>query len=172
MQQFTIQSEKIRDKLTTLLHSQNVGGIGVELTGSTQIIPIVDLTEIAEGSDLRQDLQSALSLSSCTAFNVVNAATTIVNTTGTFRVFGVAFVGASSSAAQCTISVTDGTTTKVLYTAQGVSSSQVQARDQQFDFLVKVGAGESIIATTNSTIFRLDGVTRQIADLSGNLVNP
>ena len=58
-QQFTIQSEAIRDKLNSLLPSQGVGAIGVELTGSTQIIPIVDLTEIAEGSALRQDLQRA-----------------------------------------------------------------------------------------------------------------
>ena len=172
MQQFTIQSEKIRDKLNNLLPSQNVGGIGVELTGSTQIIPIVDLTEIAEGSNLREDLQKALSLSSVTAFQINNASTTIINTTGTFRIFGTAFIGAHSSAASCTFSVTDGTTTKVLYTVKGISSSQVQASTESYDFLVKLAAGESIIATSTSTIFELNGITRQIADLSGNLVNP
>ena len=48
----------------------------------TQIIPIVDLTESAEGSILRQDLQTSLSLTSVTAFSVSNTTTTLVNTTG------------------------------------------------------------------------------------------
>ena len=61
MQSFRVESEKIRDKLNNLLPSQNRGAIGVELSGSTQIVPIVDLTEIAEGSALRQDLQRSLS---------------------------------------------------------------------------------------------------------------
>ena len=34
-QQFTIQSESLRDKLNSLLPSQNLGSIGVELTGKS-----------------------------------------------------------------------------------------------------------------------------------------
>ena len=80
MQQFRIESEKIRDKLNQLLPSQANGAIGVDLSGSTQIIPIVDLTEIAEGGVARADLQTAMSLTSNTAFNVVNTTTTLINT--------------------------------------------------------------------------------------------
>ena len=59
-QEFEIFSESIRDKLNTLLPAQNVNSIGVELTGSTQIIPIVDLTEVAEGLNLLLLLLSQL----------------------------------------------------------------------------------------------------------------
>ena len=87
-QQFRVDSEKLRDKLNGLLPSQNKGSIGVDLTGSTTIIPIVDLTETAEGSDVRQDLQTAFSLTSATVFEVNNTTSTILNTTGYYRIFG------------------------------------------------------------------------------------
>ena len=41
-----------------------------------------------------------------------------------------------------------------------------------YDFLVKLEAGDSITATTTASSYILTGVTRQIADLQGNLVNP
>lgn len=165
MQQFTIQSEKIRDKLNNLLPSQNVGGIGVELTGSTQVIPIVDLTEIAEGSNLRQDLQTSLSLISCTAFNVNNTTTTVINTTGYFRVFGVAyFLGTGN----INFRLTDGTTTK-LFKGYGASST---TPNNNFDFNVFLQAGDSMTIEASSGAANCIGNTRQLADLSGNLVNP
>ena len=171
-QEFTIKSEDIENKINQLLPSQGGFQAGVDFSASTMVIPIVDLTETAEGSSLREDLQKAFSLTSTTAFQVNNATTTLVNTTGTFRVFGTAFIGAHSSAASCTFSITDGTTTKVLYTAKGISTSQVQASTESYDFLVKLEAGDSLVGATTSTIFELNGVTRQIADLAGNLVNP
>ena len=41
-----------------------------------------------------------------------------------------------------------------------------------FDFLVKLEAGNSVTATSNRANNFLIGVTRQIADLEGNLTNP
>ena len=81
-QQFRIESEDLRDKLNRLLPSQNRGSIGVDLSGSTTIIPIVDLTETAEGSNLRQDLQTSFSLTNITHTSVSGATSTLVNTTG------------------------------------------------------------------------------------------
>ena len=59
--------------------AQGGAGAGFDLSASTQIIPIIDLTESAEGSGLRQDLQSSFSLSSITEFSVNNTTTTLVN---------------------------------------------------------------------------------------------
>ena len=87
-QEFIINSTALEDKINQLLPSQGGKQAGVDLSASTQIIPIVDLTESAEGSNFRQDLQTALSLTSCTAFSVTNTTTTIINTTGYFRIFG------------------------------------------------------------------------------------
>jgi hypothetical protein len=138
------------------------------------VIPIVDLTESAEGSQLRVDLQSSFSLITSTSFNVNNATTTIINTTGFFRIFGKASTFTSGSGDACTISITDGTTTKVLLdTRLFVQYSAVgNGGTTDFDFIVKLEAGDSIVATSGSTSLSLIGVTRQLADLSGNLVNP
>jgi len=166
MQQFTIQSEKIRDKLNTLLPSQNVGGIGVELTGSTQIIPIVDLTEVATGSNIREDLQTSFSLTSTTAVFIQNTTTTIINTTGYYRVFGTASHAGSGF---IQLQLSDGVTTKVLLQYLG---SVGLLDNKLFDFIVFLAAGDSLLGQTNSTDANLQVASRQIADLSGNLVNP
>jgi len=167
-QQFTIQSEAIRDKLNTLLPSQGLGSIGVELTGSTQIIPIVDLTEIAEGSNLREDLQQALSLASASVFDVSNTTTTIVNTTGYWRVTLVSSCGGSPTVRNSII-MTDGTTTKQMWEhlMNGTGNSCLNV-----DYTFFVPAGVSLQVKSDSSGCTMAGSVRQIADLSGNLINP
>jgi len=171
MQQFTIQSEKIRDKLNSLLPSQNVGSIGVELTGSTQIVPIVDLTEIAEGSSLRQDLQTALDFA--TDFNsVANTTTTLVTTTGFYRVFGVSNIGNLATGTN-TLFLDDGSSTKTLFQdSTNDNSVNRPTTCTTFDFITFLSAGISLKGTSNGTAVILNVGTRQVADLSGNLTNP
>ena len=172
-QQFTIQSESIRDKLNSLLPSQNLGSIGVELTGSTQIVPIVDLTEVAERSSLRQDLQTAFSHNVTTAHNLTNATTTtLVNTTGYYRVFGTAsgYELPSATDPVCQIRLNDGTTDKIVYALQ-LNTTTAQVIFGDFDFNVFLSAGDSLVANTQAN-GSLRIATRQIADLSGNLTNP
>ena len=45
-QEFTINSTKLEDKINQLFPRQGGFGAGVDLSASTQIIPIVDLTEV------------------------------------------------------------------------------------------------------------------------------
>ena len=77
-QEFIIKSPDIESKINQLLPSQGGFGAGVDFSASTTVIPIVDLTETAEGSNLRVDLQSALSLASITHNTVDNTTTTLV----------------------------------------------------------------------------------------------
>ena len=70
MQQFRVNSTTIEDKFNSLLPSQGGQGAGVDLSASTMVIPIIDLTESAEGSTLREDLQSSFSLTSANAFDI------------------------------------------------------------------------------------------------------
>lgn len=164
-QQFRIESQSLRDQLNKLLPSQNRGGIGVDLTGSTTVIPIIDLTETAEGSSPRVDLQSALSHATVTTFSVNNTTTDIVTTTGYFRVFG----NTSGGNSQGSIILTDGTTAKTLYILQSSTGSFIS---DNFDFIVKLEAGDTLQAKSLSTGAYIAGCTRQLADLSGNLTNP
>ena len=172
-QEFTINSQKIEDKINALLPSQGGFGAGIDFSASTMIIPIIDLTESAEGSALRQDLQKSLSLTSITSFAVLNTTTTIVSTTGYYRVFGVfSGEGSSSGTGVASFSVTDGTTTKIL-TSYVLSAGLANERTvTPFDFIVFLPAGDSLLAITNSSSLELNGLTRQLADISGTLVNP
>lgn len=172
-QEFTIKSETIESKINQLLPSQGGYGAGVDFSASTVVIPIVDLTETAEGSVLRQDLQTSLSFTSATAFEVQNTTSTLVNTTGYYKVFG-AFSAISSSSALGigTFSLTDGLSTKKLINFYSPANATVNRSLESFNFIVFLEAGDSLTATSSSTSVRLSGTTRQIADISGNLVNP
>ena len=167
-QEFTINSTAIEDKINQLLPSQGGFGAGIDFSASTMVIPIVDLTESAEGSGLRIDLQSALSHTQITSFSVNNATNTvIVNTTGYFRVFGDSTTNGNTGSS---LNLFDGTTSKNIIAFNGFTSGNFS--NDTFDFIVKIDAGESLRATAANANAIITGSTRQIADLAGNLVNP
>lgn len=171
-QEFTIKSENIESKINQLLPSQGGFGAGVDFSASTMVVPIVDLTETAEGSALRQDLQSALSLTSVTSFSVQNATTTIINTTGYFRIFGAyASITDSGDTSFGGFAITDGLTTKNLIRFKNNQSATINKVEQIYDFIVFLEAGDSVVCFADNSKCQLDGCTRQIADISGNLVN-
>ena len=166
-QEFFVKSADLESKVRQLLPSQGGLGAGFDLSASTQIVPIVDLTESAEGSDVRADLQTALSLNACTSYIVNNATTTLVSNTGYFRVFGTALSTASTG---LKFEVTDGVTTKRLREFQFPTGTNPIALS--YDFVVFLEAGHSLVAFSGATTATLNGTTRQIADIDGNLVNP
>lgn len=165
-QEFVIKSTLLEDKINQLLPSQGGAAAGVDLSASTTIIPIIDLTESAEGSVLREDLQKSLSLTSVTHTSTVNATNAIINTTGYYRIFGSMYLpGAGTS----NISLTDGFSTKVLLVNYGLAGF---LDVKQFDFIVYLPAGVTCNAYSSSASIILSTTTRQIADIDGNLVNP
>jgi len=171
-QEFTINSTAIESKINQLLPSQGGFGAGVDFSASTMVIPIVDLTETAEGSDVRQDLQTALSHTGITTYSIANATTTVLNTTGYFRFFGNAQINTTSVTSNINIVLNDGATSKSIYFLQGISGSANTFVTENFDFIVYLRAGDSVIISTTSTLTRVNGSFRQIADIDGNLVNP
>ena len=172
-QEFTIKSPDIEDKINQLLPSQGGAGAGIDFSASTMVIPVVDLTETAEGSALRQDLQTSFSLTSITAFDITNTTSTIVNTTGYYRVFGTFnFRNDGSGGIVADLSLTDGITTKKILELNTLASLSNDFEHSLFDFIVKINAGESLTGTTDSTNANISGNTRQIADINGNLTNP
>lgn len=173
-QEFTINSADIESKINQLLPSQGGFGAGVDFSASTMVIPIVDLTETAEGSALRQDLQSSFGLTSISTFGVTNTTTAIVTTTGYFRCYGVCNLNSDAGSQKSgTFQLTDGTTTKRIIKFDTLGTQTTQANHQTlFDFIVYIGAGDSLQAVSDSAGCSLEGNTRQLADLQGNLINP
>ena len=171
-QEFFINSEELETKIRQLLPSQGGKGAGFDLSASTQIVPIIDLTESAEGSNVRADLQKALSFATTTAFNVSNGNSDVITNTGTFRIFGTVYAKDSSNASGLIDLVDASGTTKTMYKAQTLTSSPTTPIVNAFDFLVKLEAGEKVNISANASTIIFTGVTRQIADLEGNLTNP
>lgn len=165
-QEFVIKSQQIEDKINQLLPSQGGFQAGVDFSASTTVIPIVDLTETAEGSALRQDLQTAFSLNSVTRSSAFNNTVTAVNTTGYYRCLGVAY---GSGAGDCIIKVTDGITSKDL--VQYTFNSNIND-NYTTEFIVFLEAGDSLQIQSTSTSVVMYLTTRQLADINGNLTNP
>lgn len=172
-QEFVIKSQNLEDKINQLLPSQGGFQPGVDLSASTMVIPIVDLTETAEGSSLRQDLQTSISFNAATAFEVNDAATTIINTTGYWRLTGgVVFDATGTPPQNAKIIINDGTTDKTVWSyIEPAAVTGVQNYSTNVDYTFFLTAGDSLIVSTSSNV-NFSGSVRQIADLQGNLVNP
>ena len=166
----SVTSEALQLKLRQLLPSQQ--GFGTDLSASDTIIPVIDLTAAAEGSDVPSFLQTALAFGSQTAFNVGNATTDVITTTGFYRIVGSASiqpVGSGSKAVS--INATDGATTKKIWMFDVAANSSVGTLALSFDLFVFVATGESIqVQGSGNTVTA--GSTRQIADVNGTLVQP
>ena len=167
----TVTSEALQLKIRQLLPSQQ--GFGTDLSASDTIIPIIDLTGAAEGSNVPELLQTALGIGA-SHNQVANTTTTIVNTTGFFRVFGNITWRGSATNEEGQINVTDGVTTTTLYELNilGSGSADVAEQATQYDFVVFLAAGESITVVSSNAVVVFNVTTRQIADINGSLVNP
>lgn len=174
-QEFVIKSTTLEDKINQLLPSQGGAQAGVDLSASTTIVPIIDLTESAEGSNLRVDLQSAISFTTATSFDVSNTSTTVINTTGYWRIFGGAAFDAGSNAGVALTGnfvINDGTTDKLINSISLVGKADGSIFGSFFDFVIKLEAGHSFRISSSDPDVKLRGSVRQLADLSGNLINP
>ena len=169
-QEFIIKSQTLEDKVNQLLPSQGGFQAGVDLSASTTIIPIIDLTESASGNILRQDLQTALTHSNVTNYSITNTTSTIVSTTGFYRVFGSSSVLTNNSATRsCKIFINDGATSKQVYQHVVLDTGFDANTVLLYDFIVKLEAGDTLqgICTLKCN---LEGAVLQIADLQGNIV--
>lgn len=136
------------------------------------IVPIIDLTSAAEGSSVPQYLQTALAFGSQTAFDVNNTTATIVNTTGFYRIFGVAQMYTSTGTTRSgSFSLTDGISSKKIYEIDQLSAGTQDAEQNFYDFVVFLASGESLTCTTTQNCSFV-GSSRQVATNNGVLVNP
>ena len=166
-QEYFINSQDLENKIRQLLPSQGGAGAGFDLSASTQIIPVIDVTESAEGSEVRSDLQLALSHKTITFTpSISNTQTTIINNTGYYEVLATASMTGAGSA---DFSLFDGATEKIITRVFGAASVSFI---KQFKFVVFIPAGGSCLARSTANPINIDVTTRQIADIDGNLTDP
>lgn len=171
-QEYFINSDQLEQKVRELLPSQGGAGAGFDLSASTQIIPVINLTESAEGSNLRQDLQTALDFASA-SFDIVGTTSTLITNTGFFRVIGtVTGRGGNATDRNSRFFIDDGSTEKDVWSFNfdGISAESYMVAS--FDFVVFLRAGDSFKGQSPASDVQFGGSTRQIASIDGSLTNP
>lgn len=165
-----VTSESLQAKIRQLLPSQQ--GFGEDLQAQNVIVPIIDLTETAEGSVLRSDLQTALN----TANDVKiadNGAQTLATTAGFYRVDYVANLHINNSTSGFVkLVINDGLADNNIWFYQFNTVNAVASNAINGDLIVYLRSGDTLGSFSSVTDATLTTSTRQIADISGNLINP
>lgn len=170
----TITSEALEATYRSYTPSQS--GFTEDLMASNTIIPIVDLTATAAGTQTPQNLQTAWdSTTGHTRQSATATTTAIITGTGFWQIDLVAvWQPNGSNVPAITVQIDDGTVTKIpvwqcSYAITGASTSIASAEQKFVVFLRSTDNLEIYTASTNAVI---DIWYRQIADLNGVLVNP
>lgn len=151
---------------------------GRDLHVSDVILPIVDFSATAGvSSGLNINLQEAFD-HSITSFDVQNTTTTIINTPGFWKIlFNVAYsYGFNSSFDNSGIIISDGSTDKFLTkfnnSGSGFNQQNGVVLTYSPNYLTVYLRTDDLIKITASQSTNIMGSCRQIADVSGTLVNP
>ena len=166
-----ITSEALQATMRRLLPSQQ--GFGEDLQASNVILPVIDVTPTAEGSQLAPALQNALSFGSATAFRSQNSTATIANSPGFYRVFGSATLLQANPAANLFLNISDGASSKTLWGLDSDTSPNVEVFAAiNFDFTIFLDTNITLTMVSNNIRATAVGSSYQVADRYGNLSNP
>jgi hypothetical protein len=119
----SITSEALQAEVRRLLPSQR--GFGNDLEAQNVIVPIVDLTPTAEGSALREDLQTAVSFDNVTTEERIGAGSHLLSQTPGFYKYQAILSGSKTTGSNTSIKIqlTEGPTVKNLHTLVSTSAS-------------------------------------------------
>lgn len=166
----SVTSEALQLKLRQLLPSQQ--GFGTDLSATDTIVPIIDLTASAEGSDVRLDLQTAIAFGSQTTFNVTNSSTDIATTPGFYRIIANFNYSNNTASDPCAFDMTDGATTKRVWIFKPNGAIGGTYGNGFVDLIIFNATGITTKAVSDMAGITLAGSIRQIADNNGTLVQP
>ena len=168
-----VTDEALEKKFRDTFKSQSGAALVNDLYASGTIVPIVDFTAAAQGSELRSDLQRAWDFSTGYA-QVRNVSSAIISNTGFWKVnanFSALDAAAGSFIGRLLIS--DGATQKNIFQLSELGGAGTDFETSAvIDLTVFLRAGDVFRAQSGSNNVIIDITYRQIADVSGNLVNP
>lgn len=173
IQNYEIVNPGLETQVAALLPS--VAGYGGNLRATNTIIPIVDLTAAAEGSNVPESMQQAIAFGSQTAFSQIGAGTTvIVNSPGFWRVIGTANNDTANAQHTVSLTMTDGVSTKTVWqTGNMFNVNTGTSYSLNIDFIFFLDSGESLSATCSTNNYTaFTGSVRQVASKDGTLVTP
>jgi len=166
-----VTSEALEAKFRQVFPAQGGAELVQDLFASGVIQPVIDFSQVAEGSVLGTNLQTAWDFSTGHQ-TVANASPAIISNTGFWKIDLNVTYDLAGSSFEAKIAITDGLTTKPIWELNTSGSSSEGDVATSHEMIVFLRSGDSLIASSSTTNMRLDVVWRQIADVNGNLVNP
>ena len=169
---FQFRKEAIEEDLNSNFPSQGQGNPPLYYSLSEVVVPTYSINNVAEGTSLPENLQTAWDFS--TGFNsVTNASTTIINNPGFWKVDLTAGTIDAFVSNDMSIFITDGLSNKKIWQFDFVSfaGNQIEATTED-SFVVFLRSGDSLVAKSPAVYATVNVWYRQIADVNGNLVNP
>lgn len=171
-----VTTEALEKKFRDTFPSQAGAELVDDLYASGVITPIVDFTPAAQGSELRSDLQKAWDFA--TGSNVLSTVSNfpVINTPGFWQIDLIASTNDFERSSVTTIAellLYDGATLKRVWQWSSVNQAATSPTAVLEDkFLVFLRSGDELQATVPAATETMNIWYRQIADVSGNLVNP
>ena len=171
-----LTDEALEKRFRDTFRSQGGAELVDDLYASGVIVPVVDFTQAAEGSQLPSNLQTAWDFSTGSYQNTTSAYTTIVNTAGFWQI-DLSYTGFELGPSRSTaiMRLNDGSSQKNVwaYTSMAVTGvGDEYATVLENKFVVYLRPGDRLEAKCQSNVASLDVWYRQIATSNGDLVNP
>jgi len=171
-----LTDEALEKRFRDTFRSQGGAELVDDLYASGVIIPIVDFTQAAEGSQLPQLLQTAWDFTTG-ATQINNTTTDLISTSGFWQVdltFATADQTGGSVATMATLTIFDGSTSKTVWGISNTLKAGTEGPGFAVEnrFIVFLRPGDTLRGFSRSTAETLDVWYRQIATVSGDLINP
>lgn len=168
-----VTDEALEKRFRDTFRSQGGAELVDDLYAQGVIVPIVDFTAAATGQQLAENLQTAWDFT--TGHTSINGSTeTLISNAGFWKVDLNVVASFANTPVEARLNITDGLTSKVIWEANfSRNTADFEVTSVQQDvFVVFLRSGDSLTGTTSGSNQRLDVVYRQIATVSGDLVDP
>jgi len=172
-----VTDEALEKRFRDTFRSQGGAELVDDLYASGVIVPVVDFTAAAAGDVLAQNLQTAWDSSTDNTSWESNASGTLVSNAGFWQVDVVCGfeMGSLQSSYVSRIQISDGLSANTVWSASmrvgEVTEVGVAVTEQKF--VVFLRSGDSLTYQADNVFnSRTTAWYRQIADVSGNLINP
>tara|TARA_A100001015_G_scaffold289286_1_gene360999 strand:- start:100 stop:657 length:558 start_codon:yes stop_codon:yes gene_type:complete len=168
-----VTDEALEKRFRDTFRSQGGAELVDDLYAQGVIVPIVDFTAAATGQQLAQNLQTAWDFSTGHT-SVVSGTSTLISNSGFWQVDLTATLDAGDGTGNTGyIFIDAGVTTKKIWQINTLSTGvNSAAAVTDGSFVVFLRSGDSLKATSGGNRVELEIWYRQIATLSGDLVNP
>lgn len=168
-----VTSEALEKKFRDTFTAQGGAELVDDLYASGVVIPVVDFSDAASGSVLAQNLQTAYDFATISVTRFSIGTSLITSTPGFYTVsyfYNIFTGGAAGDASR--LYIDDGTTGKTIYRVGQTSSANNAEELGQTDLICYLRSGDSLYVNTSISTHYVAVNVRQIADVSGNLINP